>query len=354
MTNLDLVRGAISAVGIPALLVTDPTNIAWLTGFTGTFARVIVTPTDALFITDSRYTIQADEQVTIMRRVSFASPKSGDEFLAENVAALGVTKLGFESGSVTYAQWQTLTRVLSAVELVSAPDVFGKLRQVKNADEIAAIRRACGVSDAAFDHIVRMIQPGVSELDIELDLEFFMRRQGAGVAFPSIVVSGENSARPHGHATEKKLEVGDFVTLDFGARVDGYNSDMTRTVVVGQASDRHREIYNLVLEAQLAAIDAIRPGVRAEDIDAIARKVMGDHAKYFGHGLGHGLGRLVHDSGRLGVRSEDVVEVGQVWTVEPGIYIPGFGGCRIEDDVVVTETGVEILNRSTKDLLVLG
>lgn len=354
MTNLDLVRGAMSAARIPALLVTDPTNIAWLTGFTGTFARVIVTPTDAVFITDSRYTIQADEQVSIMRRVSFASPKSGDEFLSENVAALGVERLGFESGALTYAQWQTLTRVLNSVELIAAPDLFGKLRQVKNAEEVAAIRRACGVSDAAFDHIIRMIQPGVSELDIELDLEFFMRRQGAGVAFPSIVVSGENSARPHGHATEKKLEVGDFVTLDFGAQVDGYNSDMTRTVVVGAASERHREIYNLVLDAQLAAIDAIRPGVRAEDVDAVARKTMGDHAKYFGHGLGHGLGRLVHDSGRLGVRSEDVIAVGQIWTVEPGIYIPGFGGCRIEDDVVVTETGVEILNRSTKELLVLG
>ena len=353
MNQLETLRSKMKNEGIEAQLVTDLTNIAWLTGFTGTFGRAIVTANDAVFITDSRYTIQAEEQVANMRRVGFASPRSGDDILLEVAKEMGIAHLTFESGNISYSQWQTWVRKFEGIELNAGSDIFGKLRQIKNGSEIDAIRRACGVSDATFEHIIRMIQPGVTELDIELDLEFFMRRQGAGVAFPSIVVSGANSARPHGHATDKKLEVGDFVTLDFGACVDGYNSDITRTVIVGEATDRHREVYNTVLAAQLAAIEMIKPGVRAEDVDAKAREVMGDMAKYFGHGLGHGLGRLVHDSGRLGVRSEDIIEVGQVWTVEPGIYIPGFGGCRIEDDVVVVESGVEIFNRATKEMLVL-
>ena len=221
--------------------------------------------------------------------------------------------------------------------------------------EIEAIRKACGVADAAFDHIQRLIQPGVTELDICLDLEFFMRRQGAGVAFPSIVVSGERSARPHGMPSDKKLENGDFVTFDFGARIDGYNSDITRTVVVGEATDRHREIYNQVRKANEECIAFMKPGVAASEVDALARRILDEKgfAKYFGHGLGHGLGRLVHDTGRMSASSKDVLALGQVWTVEPGVYVPGFGGVRIEDDVVVRGGGVEVLTHSTKDLLEL-
>lgn len=353
MSALDRLRGAMEKEGLDAVMVSEATNVGWLTGFSGTYGRALVTPSDALFVTDSRYTLQAEEEVKNMRTVSFASPVDGDEFLAQQAKSLGVSRLGFETASTTYAAWQRLTEKMSGLELVPARDFLSDLRLVKTEDEVEKIRRACGIADAAFRHIQRIIQPGVTELDVALDLEFFMRRQGAEIAFPSIVVSGERSARPHGKPSEKKLEVGDFVTMDYGARVEGYNSDITRTVVVGEASDRHREVYETVLEAQLESLHALRPGVNAKDVDARAREVMGDLAKYFGHGLGHGLGRLVHDGGRLSPSSDNVIEPGQIWTIEPGVYIPGFGGVRIEDDVLVTEDGIEILTHSTKELLIL-
>lgn len=354
-TALSRLRSALAAEGVEALLVSDPINVAWLTGFSGTFGRVIVTPTDAVFITDSRYTIQAGEEVNDIPVQWFASPTNGDEFTAQQAKNLGVTRLGFESATTLYGAWEGWRKRMEGIELVPTRDILADLRMIKSPDEVALIRQACGISDAAFDHICRMIQPGVTEMDVLLDLEFFMRRQGAEVAFPSIVVSGERSARPHGKPSDKKLEVGDFVTMDFGARVGGYNSDMTRTVVVGEATPRHREVYETVLEAQLESLHAIRPGAKAKDVDALAREILGtrDLAKYFGHGLGHGLGRLVHDSGRFAATSTDVIEPGQVWTVEPGVYIPGFGGVRIEDDVFVTENGIEILTHSTKELLIL-
>jgi len=355
MEPINRLRELMSREGIDAILVSDPTNLAWLTGFTGTFGRTVVTPNDAIFVTDSRYTLQAQEEVKGIRTESFASPTDGDQFVAQQAKALGVSRLGFEAASTTHLQWQKWGEKLSDMELVPVRDIFSDLRLVKSEEEVTKIRRACGVADATFEHVRRLIQPGVSEYDIALEIEFFMRRQGAEVAFPSIVVSGERSARPHGKPSEKKLEPGDFVTMDFGARLDGYNSDITRTVVVGEATDRHREVYEIVLEAQIEALHAIRPGRKASDVDTVARDILAtrDLAKYFGHGLGHGLGRLVHDGGRLSPTSDNIIEVGQVWTVEPGVYIPGFGGVRIEDDVVVREDAVEILTHSTKELLVL-
>lgn len=353
MTNLEKLRERMAASKVPALLVSDLPNVGWLSGFSGSSGRVLVTATEALFLTDSRYTIQAQEEVKDMPSTSFASPTDSDEFLAEHAHKMGITRLGFEGATVSYAGWEKLTGKLKGIELFSAPDFFQTLRMVKTADELAIMRRSCALADAAFAHILPLIRPGRSEYDVCLDLEFYMRRQGAAIAFDSIIVSGERSARPHGHPSEKLLEEGDFLTMDFGACIEGYNSDITRTVVVGKPTERHHEVYNAVLEAQLAAIEAIKPGVKASVVDKVARDTLAkyDLAKYFGHGLGHGLGKVVHDNGRFSPTSEDIVEVGQIWTVEPGAYIPGFGGVRIEDDVVVTETGVEVLTRSPKDLI---
>jgi Xaa-Pro aminopeptidase len=244
---------------------------------------------------------------------------------------------------------------MPGIDLVPLNNFVSPLRMVKSADEVAKIRAACGITDACFEHVQRMIQPGVSEYDIALDMEFFIRRQGAGIAFEMIVASGERSARPHGRASERKLQAGEFLTMDFGATYQGYHSDITRTVVVGPATDRHEEIYAQVLKCQLAALDAMKPGVLARDVDAVARRVLDEKglAHYFGHGLGHGLGRLVHDAGRMNTSSTDILEPGQVWTVEPGVYIEGWGGVRIEDDVVVTEDGIDILTKAPKQLIVL-
>jgi Xaa-Pro aminopeptidase len=353
MDPLNRLQETLATSGSDAMLITDMSSVGWLTGFSGTYGRAIVTPKDALFITDSRYTLQAQEEVLNMPTVWFGSPTDADEFLAEQLKKLGVSKVGFE-GTTTYTQWQKWNQKLG-VELSEAPDVVGDLRMQKSEAEIDKVRRACAVSDAAFAHIIKFIQPGQTELEVATELEMFMRKQGSEAAFPIIVVSGERSARPHGKPSSKKLENGDFVTMDFGARVEGYNSDMTRTIVVGEATERHKRVYECLLEAQVEAVHAMRPGVLARDVDKLSREILAtnDLSQYFGHGLGHGLGRLVHDSGRLSPTSDNVLKPGQIWTVEPGVYIPGFGGVRIEDDVLITETGVEILTHSTKELLEL-
>jgi Xaa-Pro aminopeptidase len=355
MSNLARLRSALARNGFSAALISSPTNVFWLTGFTGSFGYVVVTAFDAVFLTDSRYTIQAQEQVSGIEIRSFSTPKTGIQALTEILVDLGVMELGFESVNTTYAQFLTWNEKLDTVALKPLGDVVENLRMVKGAEEIAKIKRSCELTDATFDHLIRLIQPGISEYEIQLEMEFFIRRQGGHMAFEPIVVSGPNSARPHGKATDKQLALGEFVTMDFGAKLDGYCADMTRTVVVGKADERTREVYNQVLKAQLSSIEMMKAGVVAESVDAKAREVFDEIglAKHFGHGLGHGLGILVHDTGRLGIGSKTVLEPGQVWTVEPGVYLEGWGGCRIEDNVVVTEDGVINLTGSTKELLEL-
>ena len=343
-----------------AMLVSSGDNVRWLTGFSGSFGFVVLSESRAVFVTDSRYAIQAQEEVEGFEIESFGSPTTGKQALADLVHRLGLGSLGFEAASLSYKTVEEYRAALNddghAVEMVPVGDAVSDLRMVKSEDEIAKIRRACALADAAFAHVQRLFQVGVVEYDLQLELEFYLRRHRAGLAFDPIVVSGENSARPHGSATEKALAPGDFLTLDFGATLDGYHSDLTRTVVIGEPTERHREVYGQVLKAQLAALDRMRPGAKAHDVDALSREILDERglAKYFGHSLGHGLGTVVHDVGRLGTNSPHVLAEGQVWTVEPGVYIPGFGGVRIEDDVVIREGGVELLTHSPKDLLIFG
>jgi Xaa-Pro aminopeptidase len=352
---IDAFRSRMSELGLDAALVSDIDNVRWLTGFSGSSGFVILTPGGGAFITDSRYSQQSREQVKCLPVEIYKSPTTAGEAIAAAAKGLGVSKLGFEAEHVTFATHKAWAEKLNGVSLEPVSELADPLRMVKTSEEIGKIREACGIADAAFSHVLRMLQPGVTEYDVNLDIEFFIRRQGAKLAFPPIVVSGERSARPHGEASEKKLERGDFVTMDFGAMVDGYVSDLTRTIVIGEASDRHREVYNAVLEAQLSAIEAIRPGAAAKDVDAVARESLAKHdlAQYFGHGLGHCIGRVVHDVGSMSALSKVILAEGQVWTVEPGAYIEGFGGVRIEDDVVVTASGCEILTHSPKELMIL-
>jgi Xaa-Pro aminopeptidase len=355
MDALSNIRTEMSRQGISALLVSDLSSVAWLTGFTGSAGKILIAPASALFITDSRYTTQASAEVQNMPVASFSSSVGADRFLAEKAKELQITELGFEKPSLTYAAFESLGKHLDEIALVPVEPIFESLRRVKSLSEIEKVRVACQFADQAFTYILDRIEIGRTELDIHLELEFYIRKHGHQLAFPPIVVSGENSAKPHGRASDRVLRAGDFVTMDFGASIDGYNSDLTRTVLMGKADERRREIYDQVLKAEVAAIEAIKPGVKAKDVDALARTVLDEVglAKYFGHGLGHGLGRLVHDSGRMSAMSEDVFEPGQIWTVEPGVYIDGFGGVRIEDDVVVVEGGVEVLTHSPKKLIEL-
>ena len=356
MNPLDQVRIALSELPHgEAMLVTSPATVRWLTGFTGSFGMAIVSADRAVFVTDSRYSLQAQAEVVGFDVEWFKSPTSAKGFLAEITKRLGISALGFEASNLSYSTFEDYRAALG-VELVPVRDVLSALRMVKTEEEIDKIRRACELTDACFVHLQRMFTIGTSEYDLGLELEFYFRRHRAEIGFSPIVASGPNSAKPHARATERKLEAGDFLTLDFGAKLDGYNSDLTRTVVIGEPTPRHEEIYNQVLKAQLASLDAMLPGVPAKDVDALARTILDerDLAQFFGHSLGHGLGSEVHDVGKLGPGSPHVLAVGQVWTVEPGVYIDGWGGVRIEDDVVIREGGVEILNATTKELLVFG
>lgn len=354
MNNLSRVRAKMAERGVPAIFVSDILNVRWLCGFTGSTAFCVVTPDRALFLTDGRYTIQAQQEVQDFEVNTFGPPTTWNQHLGAAFQQAGVSTLAFET-SAKYAQVEDWRAAFPKVEWTPLDGLLSDLRMIKTSDEIEKIKAACRLADATMEHAVRLLQPGITEMDVLLDLEFFIKRQGAVPAFDAIVVSGPNSARPHGKPGDRRLQSGDFVTLDLGARLDGYNSDITRTFVIGEASDRHQRIYNAVLKAEEKAIAFMKPGVSGKEVDARARQVLAedDLEQYFAHGLGHGLGLNVHDYGGLSTRSTDVLAPGMVFTVEPGVYIEDFGGVRIEDDVVVTETGVEVLTHFPKELMVL-
>lgn len=351
---IQTVQRAMGEAGVPALLVSDIINVRWMTGFTGSFGFCVLTPTERLFISDSRYSVQASQQVKDMRVVTFGSPDTLFDVFRREMGTLGILELAVEP-SVSWGTYTTWTEKLAGIHLKSAGTLLTKLRQVKFDFEIAKIREACKLADACVEHAVRMLKPGIVEYDIGLEIEFFFRRQGAKLGFEPIVASGPNSAKPHARPGDRKLEVGDFVTLDLGCELDGYCSDITRTFVIKSATDRHREIYDQVLRAEVECCEMMVAGANGRDVDLHARAVLDekDMAKYFGHSLGHGLGCEVHDPGRLHLSADQPLVVGNVFTIEPGVYIEGFGGVRVEDDVVVTEGGPEILTQYDKSFTVL-
>ena len=361
-TRLENVRRALAERDTPldALLLTDLDNLGYVSGFTGSTAYALITPDEALFLTDSRYTLRA---LAECRAFDVRETPSGSGGYSEGLQTLlaerpGLRRVGFEAGQVTVALWEKLRELSPAVEWIGTQNSVETLRLVKDADEIARIRRAVEVAESAFLSVKSLLRPGLREQDFALELEFAMRRGGAeGVAFESIVASGARGAHPHHRAGPRPLVLGDFVTIDWGATVDGYNSDITRTVAIGQVTDKQREIYGIVLEAQQRAIAAIRPGKTGKEIDAVARDFITTkgYGENFGHGLGHALGRSVHDGQGFSVRNESLaLKPGMVFTVEPGIYLEDWGGVRVEEDILVTETGCEILTHLPNTLEVLA
>ncbi|WP_078379766.1 M24 family metallopeptidase [Sutcliffiella halmapala] len=353
MEKLTKLREHFQAANIEGLLVTSGKNRQYLTNFTGSAGVAIITENKAVFITDFRYTEQASKQCVGFEIVQH---KGGlVEEIASVVKDLGISKLGFEQDHVTFSSYLNYKTTITA-DLVPVSGVIEKLRLIKNEQEIKILKEATEIADAAFQHIITYIKPGLTELDVSNELEFFMRKQGAvSSSFDIIVASGYRSALPHGVASDKIIEKGEFVTLDFGAYYKGYNSDITRTLAVGEPSDELRNIYNIVLEAQLRGMKGIKPGMTGREADALTRDYITEkgYGEYFGHSTGHGLGMEVHEGPSLSVKSETVLEPGMVVTVEPGIYIAGLGGVRIEDDTIVTESGNESLSYSTKELIIL-
>lgn len=338
------------------MLVTRPENRFYLTGFTGSSGYVLVTGEHARLLTDFRYTEQAALQAPEFETIRHASPWF--QTFGEQVSALGLTRLAFESEHVSVADLESLRAAAPGLELVGLRGAVEQLRLVKDEGEIEAMSRAVACSDAAFNKVLEsgVLRPGVREFEVAAELEHHMRLGGASrPAFDTIVASGPRSSLPHGRASDRKLEDGDLVTMDFGAVVDGYCSDITRTVVIGSAGPEQRRVYELVLRAQLTALEAVAPGADGRAVDEAARAIIRDEGfgDNFGHGLGHGVGIAVHEGPRLSPLSDSVLKPGMVSSVEPGVYLPGWGGVRIEDLVVVTASGCLVLTRSPKQLIEL-
>lgn len=355
--RLTRLRAALEKQGLDAMLVLRPENRRYLSGFTGSAGILLVTQDEQVFLTDFRYTQQAEEQCKHCRIVEYPNGANPNTYVFELLRAKSAKRLGFESDFVTYAQHQSFLQAFSEVELIPAAGLIEELRLYKEESELVILRQAAKIADDAFAHILTVLKPGLTEREVALELETFMRKAGAdSSSFDIIVASGHRSALPHGRASDKVIEYGDFVKMDFGAYYQGYCSDLTRTVVLGQPSDKQREIYETVLEAQLHAVATIKAGMTGREADALARDIIAakGYGDNFGHSLGHGLGMLVHEAPSLSQqRGDQVLEPGMVVTVEPGIYLPDFGGVRIEDDIVITDKGNEVLTRSTKQLLIL-
>ncbi|UQW98749.1 Xaa-Pro peptidase family protein [Rummeliibacillus sp. G93] len=353
MERVERLVKALNSQNLDGLLITNNYNLRYMTGFTGTSGVAVVSQKEAVFITDFRYTEQASKQITGYRIVEHKGTII--EEIAAIVKELGIKSLGFEKDVVSYRMYEAYSKVIPA-DLVGVTDLIEKIRLVKTEDELKTIKAACQIADETFEHIIQFIKPGKTELEVSNELEFYMRKLGAtSSSFDTIVASGVRSALPHGVATDKIIEKGDFVTLDYGALYNGYISDMTRTVAVGEPSEQLKEIYQIVLEAELLGLEKFKPGMTGKEADAICRDYIKEHGygDAFGHSTGHGIGLEVHEGPGLSFRSNITLEPGMVVTCEPGIYLPGVGGVRIEDDTLITETGNEKLTHAPKELIIL-
>ncbi|NEW63033.1 M24 family metallopeptidase [Granulicatella sp. zg-ZJ] len=354
MSRIEKVQQKLVERGLDALLVTNLYNLRYVAGFTGTTGLAVITKDNAFFVTDARYTEQAAKQCkgyTIVQNL-------GPIFLEVKkiVTNEHIKTLGFEDGSMSVKEYDGLKELLSA-QLVSASGLVEGLRILKDAEEFDIIRQACHIADQAFDYILGEIKPGVTEIEIANKMDFYMRSLGAsGVSFETIIASGERSAMPHGVASTKVIEKGDFITMDYGCYYNGYVSDMTRTISLGEP--RHaqlKEIHQVVLGAQTLVNESVKAGLSCADMDKIARDYItqNGYGEYFVHSTGHGIGLEIHEAPAVSRISESVLEVGHAVTNEPGIYIPGIGGVRIEDDIFITENGAEIVTKANRELIIL-
>jgi len=339
---------------LDGLLITSASNITYASAYRGTNGLVLITTTQgSFFLTDFRYHQQAKQEVKNLRLV-FAQRELVQDLGRFKFLQSRNYRLGFETDHISYNITQKLKKILPDVLLVPTENLVESIMIIKDKQEIAKIKRAVQITDDAFSHILNFVKPGMRESDLAAQIEHDFRKKGAdGAAFPTIVASGYRSAMPHGTASCKKIQEGELITFDMGATYQGYASDMTRTVVLGKATTKQRRIYDLVLKAQKKAISEAKAGISGTELDKVARSIIkrAGYDKYFGHGLGHGLGLAVHSGPAINKKSGTILKPGMVITIEPGIYLPGWGGVRIEDDVLITRSGCQILNVSPKHLI---
>lgn len=354
--RVERLRRVMKEADLPAMFITNAYNCMYMTGFTGSSGYVLITQERTVLFTDFRYMTQAVEQAKDYEVIEH-KPRVIQSVL-ELLQEEKLDVLGFEQNDLTYGSYSGYTDDLQGVQFVPTDNVIEQIRMIKDAGELSIMKEAAELADQTFSHVLGLIKPGVSENAIALEIEMFIRRNGGtSTSFDTIVASGVRSALPHGVASGKLIQENEFVTLDFGAYYNGYCSDITRTVFVGKnPSDKHKEIYDIVLKAQLNCLKGLRPGMTGHEGDALCRDIITEHGYggQFGHSTGHGLGMEVHEQPRVSPRDQTILVPGMAVTVEPGIYIPGFGGVRIEDDIVLVENGIHILTSSTKELLILS
>jgi Xaa-Pro aminopeptidase len=335
---------------LDAMIVTQPENRRYLSGYTGSDGSLFLTEKDALLVTDFRFTEQASREAPGFEIVDSLPQLAGKE-LSRLAEKAGAKRVGFESHHVTFARHEKWAQAVGEIELVPVQGWVESLREVKDEGELDLIRRAAAIGDAAMLHVRQIIRPGMTEREVASEIETYMRTHGAeSVAFDTIVGSGPNGAMAHATVTDRAIQEGEPIVIDLGARVEGYNSDMTRTLILGEPDKWFQDIYYLVLDAQMKALTGIKPGMSGREADALARDVIeaGGYGKHFGHGLGHSVGLAVHEDPRASRISKAVLQPDNTLTVEPGVYVTGWGGVRIEDLVVITEKGVEILSKAGK------
>lgn len=350
MKRIETLREYMGKNNISATWVTKPEDIYYYSGFTGSTGSALITEGALYFFADFRYTKQVSQQCVGYTIKEVSAKKNTMDHLKELV----VGTLAYEDQYMSVSEYNALKSAILEERLVPLKNTITVLRAIKDEEEIVNLRQAAAIADKGFLHVLDIVKPGMTEKELALELEFFMRKQGAsGLSFTTIVASGIRSSMPHGVASDKVIEKSDMLTLDFGCMYNGYCSDMTRTFVVGTADERQKELYNIVLETQLKVLEAIKPGAHCKEIDALSREIIGGYGygEFYGHGLGHGVGLEIHELPVLNGTSEFVLEENMVVTDEPGIYLPDFGGVRIEDTVLVTKDGYDLISRSTKEFI---
>lgn len=352
--RIRLLRAELQKKHLHAFATSFPPHLRYLTGFSGSNGLCIVTGSKVFFLTDFRYKEQIRNEVVCSR--SYIT--SGDlvEKAAEENLLRGCKQTGFEGEYLSFSNYREFKKNFKSQRFVSTSEIVESFASVKNDDEISFIKSAVAITDKVFSEIVKIAKPGISELDISAEISFLHKKYGAEKdSFEPIVVSGPHGSLPHGKPSSKKIKRGEFLTLDLGCFYKGYCSDLTRTIALGKPSDKARKVYQIVLDAQRRAIDSVRSGMPAKELDNVARSHIASkgYGKYFGHGLGHGIGLRIHEFPRVSSRSTHTLQSGNVITIEPGIYLPGLFGVRIEDDIVVRNGQCEVLTQSPKTLLVV-
>ena len=356
-SRLAKLRGLLQENEVDALLVSQPENRTYLSGFTGSTGWLLISAAAALFAADFRYYDQVRLQCPDYELVKIPFSGSFTDVLPAMVKQAGVRRLGFESDHATFANVQDWSKAATECEWMANKGLVTGLRAVKDAEEVAALRAAIALADEALAAVLPQVRPDMREVDLAWQIESYMRTHGAErVAFDIIAAGGTNGARPHAAASDARLPMGEPIVIDMGARLRGYCSDLTRTICLGEPNDPPRfwAVYDTVLAAQMAAEAAIRPGMTGKQVDAVARDLIAEagYGDYFGHGLGHGVGLAVHEEPRFSRLNENPLPAVSVVTVEPGIYLPDWGGVRIEDVVLITENGVEVLTAAPKEPII--